>query len=116
MESCSRAAGWEARTDWDERAEVRAFRDFQSSWDLEIAGRAALPQKQTFINFFSEEARSFVVWRKKDSEWRGVQGRRGDEVCFGELRQGRRGGLLSESIAAKLVTRRDRVYSPGQAA
>lgn len=44
---------------------ARASGDFQASWDLESAGRAALPQKRTFINFFSEEARSFVVCRKK---------------------------------------------------
>ena len=33
---------------------VRAFRDFQSSRDLGIAGRAALLQKQTVINFSAE--------------------------------------------------------------
>lgn len=42
---------------------VRALRYFQSS-DFVIAGGAPLPQKQTLINFFSEEARPFAVWRQ----------------------------------------------------
>lgn len=32
----------------------RAFRDSQPSCDVELAGRATLPQQQTFINFFSK--------------------------------------------------------------
>lgn len=45
--------------------QVRAFRDFQSFGDLGIAGRAALLQKQTVINFSAEGARPSVVWRKR---------------------------------------------------
>lgn len=68
---------------------VRAFRDLQSSCDLEIAGRAALPPKQTFVNFFSKSARPFVVWRKRKRVVRVWRGGVGGEVCFGELRQER---------------------------
>lgn len=85
--SCSWVSACEAHTDGDESAEDGAFRYFQSS-DVVIAGRAALPLNQAFINFFSEQARPFVVWkkRKRVSAVRcGGQGRVGRFVVW-ELR------------------------------
>lgn len=82
--------GCEARTHWDQSADGRCVRGLPASDDVVAAVRAALLHKQTVVNFPSEPAGPFVVWRKSQRVV-GV----GVGVWFGEPQQKGNPGIRS---------------------